>query len=151
MEVSAVDQNTDAAKSATASGRRQLLVVATSLVFSILQSVCTAIIAINGIRLAIGLGSLVMAVGFGAAVDRFHETTWLRLTLMLGAVSGSIATLFIVLRARKLRNKSSARWRLQPLTLRQRRMEILQIGMSILTLSLVIIEECLHYRTDHTL
>jgi hypothetical protein len=54
-----------------------LSVVASSLLFSLLQSICTAIVALNGVRLAIGIGSLAMTTGLGAAMEHFHQITWL--------------------------------------------------------------------------
>lgn len=144
-------QNALASEDASLESRKQLVVSGSSLLFSILQSVCTAVVAINGVRLAIGLSSLAMTVGWGAALDRFHDITWLRLTLMLGALTGSILTLFIVFHARNLRNKPAARWRLRPLTLHQRKMEAFQIAISVLTLVLVVIEEYFHFQFCHTL
>ena len=126
-------------------------VVASSLLFSVLQSICTAIVALNSVRLAIGIGSLAMTTGLGAAMEHFHQITWLRVTLLVGALSGSILTLGIVLRATRLRNRPAARWRFRPLSSKQRRMELLQIALSLITLLLVVIEEYLHFRLCHTL
>ena len=126
-------------------------VVASSLLFSVLQSICTAIVALNSVRLAIGIGSLAMTTGLGAAMEHFHQITWLRVTLLVGALSGSILTLGIVLRAIRLRNRPAARWRFRPLSSKQRRMELLQIALSLVTLLLVVIEEYLHFRLCHTL
>ncbi|MGD0445843.1 MAG: hypothetical protein ABSA39_18065 [Edaphobacter sp.] len=151
MEVAITKQDSAVQNLDPPATERQLVVVGSSLLFSILQSVCTAVVAINGVRFVLGLGSLAMTVGVGAALDHLHEITWLRITLMLGALFGSLVTLFIVFHARGLRNKSSARWRLQPLTPRQRRMEALQIVMSVLTLILVTVEEYFHFRLIHTL
>lgn len=116
-----------------------------------LQSVCTAVVAINGVRLAIGLGSLVMTAGLGSVLENFHGIVWLRILLLAGALTGSIVTLGIVLRSKRLRNRPAARWRLQPLTPRQRTMDRLQIGLSVATLIIVGIEEYLHFRLCHTL
>ncbi len=137
-------------RTSAASGR-QLVVVGSSFLFSILQSVCTAFVAINGIRLAVGLSSLAATVGIGASIDRFHDITWLRLLLMAGALTGSILTLLVVLHARHLRSQPSARWRLQPLTSHQKRMETVQILLSVLTLILVVVEEYFHFQFCHTL
>jgi hypothetical protein len=131
--------------------KSRAIVVGTSFVFSVLQSVCTAIVAINGVRFAIGLGALVMTAGLGADLDSFHGITWLRITFFVGAVSGSLLTLGILLRSRHLRNRPAARWRFRPLTPKQRRIEFLQIAISVLTLILVVIEECLHFHNCHTL
>jgi len=126
-------------------------IAGTSLLFSVLQSICTAIVTLNGVRLAIGVGSLAMTAGLDSTLQHFHQITWLRITLLVGALSGSLVTLGIVLQARHLRNRPAARWRLRPLTPRQRRLELLQTSLSVLTLILVGIEEYLHFRLRHTL
>jgi len=128
-----------------------IVIVGSSFLFSILQSVCTAIVAINGIRLALGIGSLAMTVGLGAALDRYHDITWLRLTLLAGALSGSTLTLGVQIHAWRLRNRPAAQWRRLPRTNKERRMDALQIGFSLLTLILVAIEEYLHFQFCHTL
>ena len=128
-----------------------LSLVGTSLLFSVLQSVCTAVVALNSVRLAIGIGSLVMSTGLGAAMEHFHEITWLRVTLLVGALSGSILTLGIVLHAVRLRHRPAARWRLRPLSSKQKRVELLQVSLSLVTLLLVVVEEYLHFRLCHTL
>ncbi len=126
-------------------------VVVSGLLFSVLQSVCTAVVALNGVRLAIGIGSLAMTTGLGAAMEHFHQITWLRVTFLVSALCGSILTLGIVLRANRLRNRPEARWRLRPLSSKQKRMELLQVSLSVATLLLVVVEEYLHFRLCHTL
>jgi hypothetical protein len=128
-----------------------LSIAGSSLLFSALQSVCTAVVALNSVRLAIGIGSLAMTTGLGAAMEHFHQITWLRVTLLVGALFGSVSTLGIVLRASHLRNRPAARWRYRPLSSKQRRMELLQIALSLVTLLLIAIEEYLHFRLCHTL
>lgn len=135
----------------TASPNTGLVIVGSSLFFSLLQSVCTAVTTINGVRLAIGLGSLAMTVGVGAELDRFHEITWFRLALLIGAVLGSTLTLGVQAHAWKLRNRTAAQWRRQPRTSRQRRLDIIQVMLSLLTLILVVIEEYLHFRWTQSL
>ncbi|HEY2471524.1 MAG TPA: hypothetical protein VGI45_27290 [Terracidiphilus sp.] len=128
-----------------------LSLVGSSVLFSVLQSVCTAVVALNSVRLAIGIGSLAMTTGLGATMEHFHQITWLRVTLLVGALSGSILTLGIVLRAIHLRNRPAARWRFRPQSSKQKRMELLQISLSVVTLLLVVVEEYLHFRLCHTL
>jgi hypothetical protein len=128
-----------------------LSVVGSSLLFSVLQSVCTAVVALNSVRLAIGIGSLAMTTGLGAALEHFHQITWLRVTLLVGALSGSSLTLGIVLRAMRLRNRPAARWRLRLLSSKQKRIELLQISLSVVALLLIVVEEYLHFRLCHTL
>jgi hypothetical protein len=121
------------------------------LLFSVLQSVCTAVVALNSVRLAIGIGSLAMSTGLGAAMAHFHEITWVRVILLVGALSGSMLTLGIILRAKRLRSRPAARWRLRPLSSKQKRMELLQVFLSLVTLLLVVVEEYLHFSLCHTL
>lgn len=136
---------------ASAKAGTQFAIAGSGLLFSILQSVCTAIVTINGVRLVIGLGALAMTAGLGSALERFHQITWLRITLLVGALLGSVFTIAVVLHARHLRNRPAARWRARPLTTYQRRMEALQILLSLLTLILVATEEYLHFQLVHTL
>ncbi len=140
-----------APESASQRTRTRLAIAGSGLLFSILQSVCTAIVTINGVRLVIGFGALAMTAGLGSSLESFHQITWLRITLLVGALSGSIFTLAIVLHARHLRNRPAARWRLSPLTAHQRRMEAFQILLSVLTLIFVAVEEYLHFQLCHTL
>jgi len=128
-----------------------VVIVGSSFLFSVLQSVCTAVATINGVRLALGLGSLAMTVGLGAELDRFHEITWLRLVLLIGAVLGSTLTLGVQVQAWRLRNRAAAQWRRQPRSRKQRRMDTFQVSLSIVTLLLVVVEEHLHFRWSHTL
>jgi hypothetical protein len=128
-----------------------LTLIGSSLLFSVLQSVCTAVVALNSVRLAIGIGSLAMSTGLGAAMAHFHEITWVRVILLVGALSGSMLTLGIILRAKRLRSRPAARWRLRPLSSKQKRMELLQVFLSLVTLLLVVVEEYLHFRLCHTL
>jgi hypothetical protein len=127
------------------------VIVGSSFLFAILQSICTVVVAINGIGIAIGAGSLAMSVGLGAALESFHQVTWLRVTFLVGALAGSLLTLALVLRARRLRARPASRWRIRPLTARQRRVEQWQLALSAASLLMVAVEEYLHFRLGHTL
>ncbi|UWZ84407.1 hypothetical protein [Occallatibacter riparius] len=128
-----------------------IVIVGSSFLFSILQSVCTAVVTINGVRLMLGIGSLAMTVGLGATLDRFHEITWLRLSLLFGALIGSLLTLAVQYHAWRLRNRPAAQWRRQQRTSKQKRMDAIQITLSVLTLVLIAVEEYLHFQFCHTL
>jgi hypothetical protein len=43
-----------------------------SFLFAVFQSICLVFVALNGLRLAIGLGALAVTVGVGAVLVRFH-------------------------------------------------------------------------------
>jgi hypothetical protein len=122
-----------------------------SLVFAILQSVCTALVTINGIRLLIGLGALAMTAGAGSMLGHFHHIEWLRYTLLTGAVGGALVNLGVLWQVRRLRNRPAARWRQRPLDARKLRGERLQLLLATATLVLVCVEEYFHFQLCHHL
>ena len=120
------------------------LVSATSLVFIVLQSVCTAAIAISGIRVAIGLSALAEAtIGIHAPASGFHRDA-IRIPMMIAAAVGSLINLYVIWRIRTLRARPSSQWRVQAATSKQRRSEVLQIVLAIVTLILVAAEWIAH-------
>lgn len=117
---------------------------ATSFVFIVLQSACTAVMAISGIRVAIGLSALAEAtIGIHAPAGGFHRDT-IRIPMMIAATVGSLINLYVVWRIRSLRARPSSRWRAQPVTPKQRRSELFQISLAIVTLVLVVAEWITH-------
>ena len=115
------------------------LIGLTSLMFILLQSVCTAVMAISGLRLLIGLGSLAAASFLPGFVFSFHSDK-IRIPMMVIAVFGSVLNLYVVWRIRSLRARPASQWRVQPVTAKERRSETIQIVLSILTLLLVVAE-----------
>jgi hypothetical protein len=122
----------------------------TSFLLALLQSICSAVVAVNGLRLAIGVGALVMSSGAGAAVVHFHRDS-IRIPMVLLAVIGTVLNLAILAHVRYLRNRPSAQWRREPLSKRTIRSERLQIGLAVLTFILIGIEESLHMHFHHHL
>ncbi|HEX4541529.1 MAG TPA: hypothetical protein VH114_00070 [Candidatus Acidoferrum sp.] len=114
-----------------------------AIVFAILQSACTAVIAISGVRVAIGLGALAAAAGIHAPAHGFHQDA-IRIPMMALALLGSVINLYVVWKVRHLRNKPAAQWRQQPLTKRKLNSERFQIALSILTLLLLAVEWITH-------
>jgi hypothetical protein len=120
------------------------IVSATSLVFIVLQSACTAVIAISGIRVAIGLSALAEAtIGIHAPAAGFHRDA-IRIPMMITATTGSLINLYVIWRIRTLRARHSAQWRVLPVTSKQRRSEMFQVVLAILTLILVAAEGITH-------
>ena len=115
-----------------------------SFFFALLQSICTFFAAANGLRFAVGLGSLVLSAGAGAMVDRFHADAF-RIPMVGLAVAGSLLNLAILAQIRRLRRRPSSQWRQQPPSEHKLRMERLQVVLSVATLVLVAVEEGLHY------
>src|SRR5580704_885337 len=124
--------------------RRAWLVSMTSLVFIVLQSACTAVIAISGVRVAIGLSALAEATfGIHAPAHGFHRDV-IRIPMMIAASLGSVVNLYVIWRIRTLRARPSSQWRMQAASPKQRRSELFQIALSILTLALVAAEWITH-------
>jgi hypothetical protein len=115
-----------------------------SFFFALLQSVCTFFAAANGLRFAVGIGSLVLSASAGAMVDRFHADA-LRVPMISLALVGSLLNLAVVAQIRRLRRRPASQWRRQPPTPRKLRMERLQIVLSAATVALIAVEEILHY------
>jgi hypothetical protein len=123
---------------------RAWLVSATSFAFIVLQSACTAVMAISGIRVAIGLSGLAAAtIGIHAPAGGFHRDV-IRIPMMIAATVGSLINLYVVWRIRSLRARPSSQWRVQPVTPKQRRSEFFQIVLAIVTLVLVAAEWITH-------
>jgi hypothetical protein len=133
---------TDADPEPTLSSRLKLLNWS-GIVFAILQSACTAVIAISGVRVAIGLSALAAAAGIHHPARGFHQAA-IRTPMMLLALAGSLVNLFVIWKIRKLRNKPAAQWRQQPVTAKKIYSERFQIALSILTLILLAAEWITH-------
>jgi cytochrome b subunit of formate dehydrogenase len=111
--------------------------------FILLQSACSAVIAVSGLRLLIGFGSLAAASFIPGFIFSIH-TDKIRIPMMVIAVFGSVLNLYVVWRIRSLRARPASQWRVQPVTAKERRSETIQIVLSILTLLLVVAEILAH-------
>ncbi len=116
---------------------------ATGLMFAILQSACTAVLAVSGFRVAIGLSSLAIAAGTHAPAKGFHADS-IRIPMMLLALIGALANLYMLWRVRSLRARPASQWRMQPLSSAKKRSERLQFALSILTLLVLAAEWITH-------
>jgi hypothetical protein len=123
--------------------KRGWLLSLVSLGFILLQSACTAVMAISGVRVIIGLGALAAASGLNRPASGFHGDA-IRIPMMAIAITGSLINLYVIWRIRSLRNRPAAQWRRIPLKPGQIRSEWFQIGLAILTLLLVIAEWWTH-------
>jgi len=131
------------------SGSAQGMIAWSSFFFAVLQSICTFFVAMDGLRLAIGVSSLVLSAGVGSAMERFHQD-WIRIPMIVLALLGSILNLAILLQLRYLRRRPASQWRQQPLSPKRIRMERVQMLLSLATLLLIAVEELLHHhRAGH--
>jgi hypothetical protein len=130
--------------------RNRGVIAWSSLLFALLQSICSAVVAVNGLRIAIGIGALVLSTGAGAAMVRFHADA-IRIPMIVIALLGSLLNLAILVHVRHLRNRPASQWRQKPLSLHQKRMELTQLLLSLATLVLIGVEEYLHLSFHHSL
>src|SRR5712664_2817714 len=114
-----------------------------ALLFAVLQSVCSAFIALNGVRLLIGVGAFAAASGALKLADRMHIDA-IRIPMMLLALAGSLLNLVVLWRVWRLRRRPASAWRQQPISKQQKASEWLQFTLSVLTLFLLAAEFIAH-------
>src|ERR1700761_570675 len=90
--------------------------------FILLQSACTAVMAISGVRVIIGLGALAAASGLNRPATGFHSDA-IRIPMMAIAVLGSLVNLYVIWRIRTLRSRPASQWRATPASPQQKRTE----------------------------
>ena len=123
--------------------KRSWLIGLSSFFFILLQSACTAVIALSGLRLLIGIGSLAAAsVGVKFLASIHGEAV--RIPMIILATAGSLINLYVIWRIRSLRSRPASSWRVEPATPEKLRAETIQIVLAVLTLLLVAIEVALH-------
>lgn len=122
---------------------RSWILALTSLLFVLLQSACTAVMAISGLRLLIGVTSLAASI-LPSFIFEIHAER-IRIPMLILAVLGSIVNLYVLRRMSSLRSRPASQWRTQPVTPKQRWSEKLQFVISLLTLALVVVESLLHH------
>jgi hypothetical protein len=120
-----------------------------SFVFALLQSLCTAFVALSGLRLVLGLASLASAIG--ARVPWRLHADWIRIPMVLLALVGALVNLYAIWRIRRLRQRPASQWRIQPVSAGKLRSENLQILLAVATLALLLVEEVLHIVLHHVL
>jgi hypothetical protein len=114
-----------------------------AILFAILQSACTAVIAVSGVRVAIGLSALAAAAGIHAPAHGFHQDA-IRIPMMGLALLGSLVNLFVIWRIRKLRKNPASQWRQKTVPAKKLRAENFQIALSLVTLALLAAEWITH-------
>src|SRR6516165_10097954 len=102
----------------------------TSVLIALLQSLCTAVLTISGIRVAIGLSALAAASGIYSPAKGWHQDA-IRIPLLILATIGALLNLAVIAWIRHLRNRPSAQWRRREPSPKERRSERLQIVLAI--------------------
>ncbi len=117
------------------------------MVMALLQSLCTAILTINGIRVGIGVAALA-ASSIAAPLLSFHRDA-IRIPMLSIAVVGAVLNLAVLAWIWHLRARPESQWRKQPVTKKQRWSERLQVAMAIATLLLAGLEIYTHPIVNH--
>src|ERR1700676_4057531 len=114
-----------------------------AIVFALLQSACTAVIAISGLRVAIGLSALAAAAGIHVPAHGFHQDA-IRIPMMVLAFLGAVINLFVISQVRRLRSRPASQWPQRPAQEKKPPSERFQIALSVLTLVLLAAEWITH-------
>jgi hypothetical protein len=130
--------------------RPRLWVSWSSLLFAFLQSVCTFLMAMAGLRLLIGVGSLAISAEVTAFVDHLHAN-WLRVPMIGLAFAGAALNLIAILQIQRLRARPASQWRQAPVAAGKLRMERCQLALSLITFALIALEEAFHLHFFHHL
>jgi hypothetical protein len=116
--------------------------------FAVLQSACSAFIALSGVRLLVGVGAFAFAAGALRFADRVHFDG-IRIPMMFLALTGSVLNLLALRRVWSLRRRSSSVWRQRPVPREKKRSEYLQFAISFLTILILAAETAAHYHLFH--
>lgn len=119
-----------------------------SFAFALLQSLCTAVLTISGVRVLIGLGALAAAAGTDAPAAGWHRDA-IRIPMMLLALAGTLVNLYVIWRVRRLRSRPSSQWRVQPRTAKEVHSERWQLILAGVTLVLLGLEWWTHGMMHH--
>ncbi len=120
----------------------RLLLTWGSLALAAAESLCVAAVGLSGVRVALGLTSLLAAGASGPAHGWHREG--IRIPLLTIGTIGALLNLLLLWNEERLRRNPSAAWRMRPLTPQQRRSRRFQLVMAILTLLLVAAELITH-------
>lgn len=119
----------------------------TSLLFALLQSLCTAVLTISSVRVAIGVAAL--SAGFLKPLEPLHRETAIRASMLIIAIAGSVINLLVLAWIWRMRRLPSAQWRKREISKKEKRSERLQVALAMATLILVALEAWIHPIFNH--
>jgi hypothetical protein len=120
-----------------------------SLGLAIIQGVCATAVFLSGIGTVLGFSSLVAATAAGPATG-LHANKF-RIPMLALAGLGALVNLVLLWNAERIRRNPAARWRMRPLTRRERWEKWIQLSASIVTLLLIAGELLAHPLFHHEL
>src|SRR5215471_19941071 len=109
------------------SDSRTTHLIVPSFAAAVIQAICVFSMASNSLKVALGIGSVA-----AAGSSSFIHSDPVRIPLMILSAIGATITLYVVWNGWRLRNRPSARWRKQPLSIRERRRIGVAIAFSLL-------------------
>jgi hypothetical protein len=115
-----------------------------SFLLAMVQSVCSAFIALSGVRLLVGAVAFASALGVLKFMDRLHVDA-IRVPMMVVALVGSVVNLVALWQVWRLRKREASAWRMQEVSNKKRRSERIQFAFAVLTLVLLVVEEVAHW------
>jgi hypothetical protein len=107
-----------------------------------IESLCVAAVALSGVRVLLGMTSLLATGATGPALGFHSNAVRLPILWIAGLLAG--LNLLLLWNEGRIRRNPAAQWRLQPLTSRQRRARWIQLGTSVATLLLILGEVITH-------
>jgi hypothetical protein len=119
---------------------RQVVLAWGSLALAAAESICLAVVGLSGVRVAIGLTSLIAVTG---PAKGFHRDA-IRIPFLVAGIVGALLSLLLLWNEHRLRSNPAAAWRIQPYTKSEKRQRVFQFWLAILTLLLVAGEEITH-------
>ena len=116
-----------------------LLLSSAAFVGSFVEGACAILVASASAKLIVGLG----AVAGALKASRLHADI-VRIPVLLVSAAAALITLLVLWNAWRARNRSAARWRKNPMTLREKCSFVITLLASVLTLALVVGEAIEH-------
>jgi hypothetical protein len=116
-----------------------LLLSTAAFIGSLVEGACAILVASASAKLFVGLG----AVAGAAKASRLHADI-VRIPVLLVSAAAALITLLVLWNAWRARNRSAARWRKKPMTLREKFSFAITLLASVLTLALVVGEVIEH-------
>lgn len=120
-----------------------------SFLLALLQSLCTAVLTLSGLRVAIGLSALAAASGIYAPATGWHQDA-IRIPMLIAATVGALINLAVLFWIWRLRSRPSSQWRQRERTPKEKRSERLQVVLAVVTLVLVGLETWTHPMVHRT-
>jgi heme/copper-type cytochrome/quinol oxidase subunit 2 len=112
---------------------------------AVVQSVCSAFIALSGVRLLVGAVAFASALGVLKVADRLHVDA-IRVPMMVLALVGSVVNLVALWQVWRLRKRGASAWRMKEVPAKKRRAERIQFVLAVLTIVLLVVEEVAHWK-----